>query len=64
MCHHGYLGDIITGPFVTFSLGCEDKDMLTIRNGVPAKRTAEIAERNVSRMLHEVLQQEPYVPPQ
>jgi dynein assembly factor 3 len=55
LCHHGYLGDIVTGPFLAYCLDCEDKDMLRLTNGVHSKRTADIAERNVFRMMHELL---------
>ncbi|KAJ9596537.1 hypothetical protein L9F63_012436 [Diploptera punctata] len=61
LCHHGYLGDITIGPFLAYSLDCEDNEMLKSLNGEQLKRTTEIVERNVSRMLYELLHQEPYV---
>ncbi|PNF36686.1 hypothetical protein B7P43_G13315 [Cryptotermes secundus] len=61
LCHHGYLGDIVTGPFLAYCLDCADKDMLRVVNGVQSKRAADIAERNVFRMMHELLYGEPFI---
>jgi dynein assembly factor 3 len=56
------MGDIVTGPFLAYGLDCEDKDMLRLVNGVHSKRTADIAERNVYRMMHELLFRQPFNP--
>jgi dynein assembly factor 3 len=56
------MGDIVTGPFLAYGLDCEDKDMLRLVNGVQSKRTADIAERNVYRMMHELLFRQPFIP--
>ncbi|CAH2074726.1 unnamed protein product, partial [Iphiclides podalirius] len=52
--HRGYLGDIVTSPYVAYGLDCEDEDMLRSTHGSNFKRATDIAERNVMRMLYEL----------
>lgn len=55
-----YFGDIINGPFPSFGLDCEDKDMLKMGNMQPLKRSADLTERNLIRMFYEIENQKPY----
>lgn len=52
--HRGYLGDIVTSPFVAYGLDCEDKEMLKSTQGVNYKRATDVSERNMMRMLYEL----------
>ena len=52
--HRGYLGDIVTSPYIGYGLNCEDADMLKSNHGVNHKRATDVAERNVMRMLYEI----------
>jgi dynein assembly factor 3, axonemal len=52
--HRGYLGDIVTSPYIAFGLDCDDKDMLKSTHGVNYKRATDVSERNVMRMLYEL----------
>ncbi|XP_028171545.1 dynein axonemal assembly factor 3 homolog [Ostrinia nubilalis] len=52
--HRGYLGDMVTSPYIAFGLDCDDKDMLISSHGVNNKRSTDVSERNVMRMLYEV----------
>ncbi|XP_059048761.1 dynein axonemal assembly factor 3 [Achroia grisella] len=52
--HRGYLGDMVTSPYISYGLDCEDKDMLKSSHGVNYKRATDISERNVMRMLYEL----------
>ncbi|XP_041977453.1 dynein axonemal assembly factor 3 homolog [Aricia agestis] len=52
--HRGYLGDLVTSPFVGFGLDCEDEEMLKSSHGVNRERATDVAERNVMRMLYEL----------
>ncbi|KAJ0180251.1 hypothetical protein K1T71_003655 [Dendrolimus kikuchii] len=52
--HRGYLGDIVSSPYVAYGLECEDTEMLKSSHGVNYKRATDISERNVMRMLYEV----------
>lgn len=52
--HRGYLGDMVTSPYIAYGLDCEDKDMLKSSHGVNYKRATDISERNVMRMLYEL----------
>ncbi|XP_038215751.1 dynein assembly factor 3, axonemal homolog [Zerene cesonia] len=52
--HRGYLGDLVTSPYIAYGLDCEDKDMLKSTHGVNFKRATDISERNVMRLLYEL----------
>ncbi|CAG9783487.1 unnamed protein product [Diatraea saccharalis] len=52
--HRGYLGDIVSSPYIAFGLDCDDKDMLQSSHGMNYKRATDISERNVMRMLYEL----------
>lgn len=52
--HYGYLGDIQTGPFVTFGLECEEEDFLKSTNGQNKYRATDITERNLRQIFHEI----------
>ncbi|XP_073970066.1 dynein axonemal assembly factor 3 [Rhodnius prolixus] len=49
-----YLGDIVSGPFYTFGLDCEDSEMLQEVNRARPKRASDIIERNLMRLFHEI----------
>lgn len=55
-----YFGDILNGPFPSFGLDCEDKDMLKMGNNQPLKRSVDLTERNLTRMFYEIENQKPY----
>lgn len=57
----GYLGDMSTGPYITYGLDCEDKDMLKVANRANVKRVTDIIERNITRYFHEIATGSPYV---
>ncbi|KAL0841709.1 hypothetical protein ABMA28_013981 [Loxostege sticticalis] len=52
--HRGYLGDMVSSPYIAFGLDCDDKDMLKSSHGVNYKRATDVSERNVMRMLYEL----------
>nr|XP_022902465.1 dynein assembly factor 3, axonemal homolog [Onthophagus taurus] len=52
--HYGYLGDIITGPFVTYGLECSDPTFLTKTNNLYANRSTDVTERNLREIFHEI----------
>lgn len=52
--HRGYLGDIVSSPYIAYGLECEDTEMLKSSHGVNYKRATDISERNVMRMLYEI----------
>lgn len=56
-----YFGDIINGPFSSFGLDCEDKDLLKMSNTQPLKRSVDLTERNLTRMFYEIENQKPYI---
>jgi len=56
-----YFGDIINGPFSSFGVDCEDNNMLKMGNmQQPLKRSADLSERNITRMFYEIENQKPY----
>ncbi|XP_022126392.2 dynein axonemal assembly factor 3 homolog [Pieris rapae] len=52
--HRGYLGDMVSSPYLAYGLDCEDKDMLKSTHGVNYKRATDISERNLLRMFYEL----------
>ncbi|XP_072944293.1 dynein axonemal assembly factor 3 homolog [Epargyreus clarus] len=58
--HRGYLGDMVTSPYIAYGLNCEDKDMLKSTHGVNFKRATDISERNIMRMLYELENREKF----
>ncbi|CAH2086901.1 unnamed protein product [Euphydryas editha] len=58
--HRGYLGDMVTSPYIAYGLDCEDKDMLKSSHGVNYKRATDISERNVMRLLYELENHTPF----
>ncbi|XP_026329779.1 dynein assembly factor 3, axonemal [Hyposmocoma kahamanoa] len=60
--HRGYLGDMVTSPFIAYGLDCEEKDMLKSDHGVNYKRSTDVSERNVMRMLYELENRQKFEP--
>lgn len=52
--HRGYLGDITTGPFVTFGEKCSDPTMCKSSHGVNTYRSTDLTERNVFQLMFEI----------
>ncbi|CAH0555982.1 unnamed protein product [Brassicogethes aeneus] len=59
--HHGYLGDMQTGPFVSFGLSCEDEEFLKSQNGRNSFRSTDVTERNLKQIFWEILNQKEYI---
>ncbi|KAF2904687.1 hypothetical protein ILUMI_01493 [Ignelater luminosus] len=59
--HCGYLGDMETGPFVTYGLDCEDPEYLRRSNGLNAHRATDVTERNLRQYFYEIQNNEEYV---
>uniref|UniRef100_A0A1B6CBW1 Dynein assembly factor 3, axonemal homolog n=1 Tax=Clastoptera arizonana TaxID=38151 RepID=A0A1B6CBW1_9HEMI len=58
--HHGYLGDIVSSPYINFGVLCEDEEMMKERNGIRTQRATDISERNLMRLFHEIEKKEKY----
>ncbi|CAG9769832.1 unnamed protein product [Ceutorhynchus assimilis] len=58
--HYGYLGDMETGPFVSFGLECEDEDFLKSTNMKNAYRATDVTERNLKQIFYEIENQQEY----
>ncbi|KAI5646153.1 hypothetical protein NE865_01615 [Phthorimaea operculella] len=58
--HRGYLGDMVTSPYICYGMDCEEKDMLKSSQGLNYKRSTDISERNVMRMLYELEHREKF----
>lgn len=56
--HHGYLGDIVTGPFIAYGLHCNDKEMLKKTNNMNVNRATDITEYNLMQIFHGILNKE------
>lgn len=58
--HRGYVGDIQTGPFISFGLKTSDQRMLKSVHGENDYRSTDITERNILELFHELATQSPY----
>lgn len=56
--HHGYIGDITTGPFISFGLQCENEEMLKQMNKMNINRATDVTEYNLKHMFYELLNKE------
>lgn len=56
--HHGYIGDIITGPFIPYGLQCENEEMLKQMNKMNINRASDVTEYNLKHMFYELLNNE------
>ncbi|KAK9879959.1 hypothetical protein WA026_008469 [Henosepilachna vigintioctopunctata] len=52
--HYGYLGDMQTGPFVSYGLDCEDETFLKSENNQKKFRATDVTERNLRQIFHEI----------
>jgi dynein assembly factor 3 len=52
--HCGYLGDVQTGPFVSYGLQCEDGRYLEASGGQKLHRATDVTERNLRQIFHEI----------
>ncbi|XP_017768333.1 PREDICTED: dynein assembly factor 3, axonemal homolog [Nicrophorus vespilloides] len=58
--HYGYLGDMQTGPFVSYGLQCEDPEFLKRTNTMNKYRATDLTERNLRQIFHEIEFQSEY----
>lgn len=58
--HHGYLGDITIGPFISYGIECDDENMLTQVNHEYKSRSTDVSEYNLGHMIHEIVRKEPF----
>lgn len=59
--HYGYLGDMETGPFVSYGLDCEDENFLRQTNGKHVHRATDVTERNLKQIFYEIQNGEDYI---
>lgn len=59
--HYGYLGDMSTGPYVTYGLLSEDKEILKKSHNGHDHRSTDVTERNLRQVFHELLHGTEYV---
>lgn len=60
----GYWGDIVSSPYLSFGIECEETSLLKKQNGVYTRSAQHIAEHNLISMLHEITTKERYVMPE
>lgn len=59
--HHGYLGDMQSGPFIAYGLDCEDSDFLKTTNTQNVYRATDVTERNLKQIFYEIHNKEAYM---
>lgn len=57
---HRYIGDMTIGPFCTFGLACNDKNLLRSNYGQNMYRSTDITERNLFELFYEIHEQKPF----
>ncbi|XP_070501533.1 dynein axonemal assembly factor 3 homolog [Chironomus tepperi] len=60
--HRGYVGDMNTGPFITFGIDCSEEKMLKSNFGTNECRSTDITERNLYEIMWEMKHQTKYDP--
>ena len=59
--HYGYLGDMSTGPYVSYGLHSEDEEILKRSHNGHEQRSTDVTERNLRQVFHELLHRGEYV---
>ncbi|KAL1501816.1 hypothetical protein ABEB36_007070 [Hypothenemus hampei] len=59
--HYGYLGDMETGPYISWGIDCEDKSFLKSVNGQNTFRATDVIERNLKQTFFELEHQCEYI---
>lgn len=58
--HRGYVGDMSTGPFITFGIDCSEEKLLKSNFGTNECRSTDITERNLYEIMWEIKHQTKY----
>lgn len=59
--HYGFLGEMDTGPYVSYGLDCDDATFLKESNGKKVHRSTDVTERNLKQIFYEIQNKEDYV---
>lgn len=59
----GYWGDIINSPYLAFGIESEEESLFKTSNGQHVKTSTQVAEYNVTALMHEIMTGEKYVLP-
>lgn len=59
--HRGVVGDITTGPYISFGVNCPDEKLTHSMHGVNDFRSTDITERNVYEIMYELQHKKDYL---
>ncbi|XP_058835466.1 dynein axonemal assembly factor 3 homolog [Topomyia yanbarensis] len=59
--HRGVVGDITTGPYISFGIKCPEDKLAHSMHGVNDFRSTDITERNVFEIMHEIQEKQDYI---
>ncbi|XP_078000352.1 dynein axonemal assembly factor 3-like isoform X2 [Glandiceps talaboti] len=63
VAQRGYWGDIVTSPYISYGIECDEESLLKTANGVHVKTARDISEYNILSLLYELTNHEIYVLP-
>ncbi|ELU12843.1 hypothetical protein CAPTEDRAFT_186529 [Capitella teleta] len=63
LARRGYWGDIVVSPYIAYGIESEEKSFFKTSNKMFTKSGEDVAEYNITAMLHEISNQEKYVAP-
>lgn len=59
--HHGYVGDMIVGPYAPFGIRCNDCKMLASSHGTNQFRSTDVTFRNLYELFFEIHERKSYI---
>ncbi|XP_055533029.1 dynein axonemal assembly factor 3 homolog [Wyeomyia smithii] len=59
--HRGIVGDISTGPYISFGNKCPEEKLTASKHGVNDFRSTDVTERNVYEIIYEIQEKRDYV---
>ncbi|XP_038121479.1 dynein assembly factor 3, axonemal homolog [Culex quinquefasciatus] len=58
--HRGLVGDISTGPYISFGVKCPEEKLASSKHGVNEYRSTDVTERNVFEIMYEIQERKDY----
>lgn len=59
--HRGIVGDISTGPYISYGVKCPEEKLAHSKHGVNDFRSTDVTERNVFEIMHEIQNRKDYI---
>ncbi|XP_053686653.1 dynein axonemal assembly factor 3 homolog [Sabethes cyaneus] len=59
--HRGIVGDITTGPYISFGNRCPEEKLTASKHGVNDFRSTDVTERNIHEIIYEIQEKRDYI---